>query len=188
MEADDTLLVGRVSCPSRGVTATLVNYACHATTLGGANRLISPDYVGAMRETVEKHTDGAPCLFLGGAAGDLAPRRQYVGDPTVAEENGQQLGYAALSVLSGMLPEGNALEFDRVEESGAKLGRWHVTPHSPAGTCRGREAKIHLAFKQIPQPDELLRQLEACDDRVRAERMKRMQLLHNGISENREAD
>ena len=58
------------------ILATIVNYACHPTTLGGRNRLISPDYLGAMRETIETNTGLAPCLFLNGAAGELAPREQ----------------------------------------------------------------------------------------------------------------
>ena len=58
----------------------LVNYACHPTTLAWQNTLVSPDFVGALREVVEEGTDGAPCLFLQGASGDLAPREQYVGD------------------------------------------------------------------------------------------------------------
>lgn len=188
VEVDDTLLVGRVSSPTRGVMATLVNYACHPTTLGGSNRLISPDYVGPMRELVEEHTGAAPCLFLNGAAGDLAPRQQYVGDMAVAVKNGHQLGHAVLSVLSGMLPSGSALEFDRVEESGTELGRWHATPHSHAGTFRRYEAKIHLSYKQTPQLDQLQLQLEECNDRVRTERMERMNLLHSGFNENHEAE
>ena len=74
---------------------TLVNYACHPTTLAWENTLISPDYVGAMREVVEQHT-GAPCLFLQGASGDLGPREGFVGDTAVADRNGRQLGFAAL--------------------------------------------------------------------------------------------
>src|SRR5690606_1391128 len=42
-EADDTLLVGRVTNARKRIIATLVNYACHPTTLAWQNRLISPD-------------------------------------------------------------------------------------------------------------------------------------------------
>ena len=51
--ADDTLVVGRVTSDSGdAVIATVVNYACHPTTLSWENTLISPDFVGAMREVV----------------------------------------------------------------------------------------------------------------------------------------
>ena len=53
-DADPTVLVGRVTALADGRTlATLVNYACHPVSLGGGNRSVSPDYVGAMSETVE---------------------------------------------------------------------------------------------------------------------------------------
>src|SRR5436190_18477228 len=53
--ADDTLLVGRITTGAGRSLATLVNYACHPTTLAWENTLISPDYVGAMREVIEAH-------------------------------------------------------------------------------------------------------------------------------------
>ena len=72
--ADDTLLVARVAAATGRSIATMVNYACHPTTLAWDNRLVTPDWVGAMREMVEAGT-GAPCLFLQGASGDLGPRK-----------------------------------------------------------------------------------------------------------------
>ncbi|MEZ5948283.1 MAG: hypothetical protein R3C12_03430 [Planctomycetaceae bacterium] len=63
--ADTTLLVVKIVDDQARTVATLVNYACHPTTLAWQNTLISPDYVGALRETVETHTQ-APCLFLQG--------------------------------------------------------------------------------------------------------------------------
>ena len=49
--ADDTVLVARVNTADGALLATLVNYACHPTTLAWDNTLISPDFPGAMRET-----------------------------------------------------------------------------------------------------------------------------------------
>jgi hypothetical protein len=46
---DDTLLVGRIVDSSGQHSATIVNYACHPTTLAVENDLISPDYLGALR-------------------------------------------------------------------------------------------------------------------------------------------
>ena len=96
-EADDTLLVGRITTTAGRPLATIVNYACHPTTLAWDNTLVSPDYVGALRETIESATNGAPAVFLQGASGDLAPRHQYVGDPAVADAHGRQLAHAALA-------------------------------------------------------------------------------------------
>ena len=43
---------------------TIVNYACHPTTLAWQNTLVSPDYVGALREVVEHST--IPVIASGG--------------------------------------------------------------------------------------------------------------------------
>src|SRR6185295_2258192 len=101
--ADDAVIVARVTDDNGKVLATVVNYACHPTTLAWDNTLISPDYVGAMREVVEQATD-APCLFLQGASGELGPRDGYVGDTAVADRNGRQLAHAALSALESLPP------------------------------------------------------------------------------------
>ena len=61
---DDTLLVARLFRDDGRTLATLVNYACHPTTLAWENSLLSPDYPGAMREMVEEQTGGAPACFF----------------------------------------------------------------------------------------------------------------------------
>lgn len=127
--ADDTVLVGRVVSDGGDVVATLVNYACHPTTLAWDNTAISPDYVGALREIVEKHT-GAPCLFLQGAAGDLGPREGFVGDSAVADRNGRQLGFAALAALEALPPPGTRYTYAGPVVSGAIIGTWK---HEPLG-------------------------------------------------------
>jgi hypothetical protein len=48
--ADDTLMVARFADFHGQTVATVVNYACHPTTLAWENTLISPDYVGACRQ------------------------------------------------------------------------------------------------------------------------------------------
>lgn len=121
--ADDTVVVGRVATLDGRPLASVVNYACHPTTLAWQNRLISPDYVGSMRETVETAT-GAPSLFLQGASGELAPGEQYTGDTGVADRHGRALGHAVLSALDGLPPAGSELGLTGVVESGASLAMW----------------------------------------------------------------
>ena len=128
--ADDTVLVAKAVADDSGETlGTVVNYACHPTTLAWENTLISPDYVGAMREVVEANT-AAPCLFLQGASGDLGPKDGYVGDTTVADRNGRQLGFAALGALEALPPPGTHFDFAGPVVSGAILGSWKHTPAS----------------------------------------------------------
>jgi len=125
--ADDTVLVVRATDDGGKLLATVVNYACHPTTLAWENTLISPDYPGAMREVVEGAT-GAPCVFLQGASGDLGPREGYVGDPAVADRNGRQLGYAVLAALEGLPPPRTRFAYQGPVVSGATLGAWAHVP------------------------------------------------------------
>ena len=172
--ADDTVLVGRVTDGSGQIIATLVNYACHPTTLGGENRLISPDYIGAMRETIEGSTQGAPCLFLYGAGGELAPRQQYVKDTSIADQNGRQLGYAAMSVLNGMLPPRMGLCFKGVKESGTSLGCWGYVAQDLSTALEATQIVIDLTLrKKMTEPAELIECLEESDEATINERLER---------------
>lgn len=121
--ADDTVLVARVTADAGQPLATVVNYACHPTTLAWENTLISPDYIGALREVVETAT-ACPCLFVQGASGDIGPREGFVGDVAVADRNGRQLGYAALSALEGLPPADHEFQYAGPVVSGATLGIW----------------------------------------------------------------
>jgi hypothetical protein len=125
--SDDTVTLAKAVADDGTTLGTVVNYACHPTTLAWENTLVSPDYVGATREVVEGAT-GAPCLFLQGASGDLGPREGFVGDPAVADRNGRQLGFAALSGLEALPRPGTRFEYAGPVTSGATLGTWAHRP------------------------------------------------------------
>jgi hypothetical protein len=174
VKADDTLVVGRITADDDGrVLGTLVNYACHPTTLAWENRLISPDYVGAMREVVEANTGGAPCLFLQGASGELAPAHQYVGDTAVADRHGRRLGFSALAALEGMLPPREGLGYTGLVESGAPLAVWLPQPFAPSQTLAGGLVDVPLPLKPMPSAAELEEQLAQTEDRALSERLFR---------------
>jgi hypothetical protein len=128
--ADDTLLVGRVTDVGGKHVATLVNYACHPTTLAWQNSRLSPDYPGALREVVER-ASGVPCIFLQGASGDLGPREGFVGDPNVADRNGRQLGYSVLATLESIPPPATRFQYTGPVISGATIGTWNHVPLPP---------------------------------------------------------
>nr|WP_295923104.1 hypothetical protein [uncultured Dyadobacter sp.] len=182
MQADDTLLVGRITDSQAKVIGTIVNYACHPTTLAWDNRLISPDYIGAMRETVESETQ-APCLFLQGASGELAPREQYSGDVALADGYGRQLGYAVLSVLYGMQPPQAALRFGGAVESGAPLGLWKNEVAEPSRHLAMVRIDIPFALKPLPSLTEIEREWEACQDNVLKERLWRKRGIRKTVGE-----
>ncbi len=145
--ADDTALVGKIVAERGKLLATVVNYACHPTSLAWENTLIGPDYIGSLRETVEQHTQ-APCLFLQGASGDLGPRHGFVGDPAIADANGRELAFAALAALESLPPAGTQFAYAGPVVSGATLGIWRHDP-VPAAT-RSRHALWELAHREIP--------------------------------------
>ncbi|HRJ43464.1 MAG TPA: hypothetical protein PL105_16375, partial [Caldilineaceae bacterium] len=162
--ADDTLLVGRVTGADGGLLATLVNYACHPTTLAWDNQLISPDYVGALRETVEEAT-GAVCLFLLGACGELGPVQGFVGDTAVADRNGREVAYAALSALSGLGPPAADFVYTGPVVSGATLGAWDFVPHDAARIAEssrmsGGNFAVHFPTRARPDGDALSAEVE----------------------------
>ena len=179
---DDTLLVGRVTDETGEIRLTLVNYACHPTTLAWDNKAISPDYVGAMRETIEEATD-APAMFLLGACGDLAPRYQYVGDSDVADRHGQQLGFAALATLQDMEPPGTRLTYSETVESGAPLAVWKHEPCGLSVKLRAIQTAVDLPLKNWPSAEELEQQRLACEDRALEERLRRKRDIRRGIGD-----
>lgn len=181
-DADDTLLVGRITDVDDRVVGTIVNYACHPTTLAWDNRLISPDYIGSMREMVEEKT-GAPCLFLQGASGELAPAEQYVGDVTLAEAYGRQVGYAVLAALEAMLPPETQLAFSHVVESGAPLAVWKQSTFQPSTTVAHEMILVELPLKSLPSLAEIEQEWKECTDRVLKERLWRKRNVRKAVGE-----
>jgi hypothetical protein len=170
---DDTVLVARLIDDSQQTMATLVNYACHPTTLAWQNTLISPDYPGAMREVIEQAT-AAPCLFLQGASGDVGPREGYVGDVAVADRNGRQLGYAALSAVESLPPAGRRFTYAGPVVSGATLGTWSYVPLAQEACQANARWRVRRWTLELPYRSEL-----PALDELRQQR----QLLHEQESE-----
>ena len=161
--ADDTVLVARIIADDHKPLATMVNYACHPTTLAWDNTSISPDYIGALRETIEQ-VSGAPCLFLQGASGDLGPREGFVGDHGVADRNGRQLAFAALAALEPLPKPGTHYVYQGPVVSGAIIGAWKheaVTPMAREGHARWQVQQwtIDLPYRaDLPTIDDARKQ------------------------------
>jgi hypothetical protein len=162
--ADDTVMLARITDEQGALRGTVVNYACHPTTLAWENTLISPDYIGAMREVVEEAT-GAPCIFAQGACGELGPRQGQQGDTAVADRNGRQLGYAALATLERMDPPLHDYHYQGPVISGATLADWRYRPMSEerlAATTifQGGRYTAHLPQKPLPDAVALEAEME----------------------------
>jgi len=96
--ADYAVGVVRIDSQDGRPLAAVVNYTCHPIFIGSVSRLISPDYPGPMRRTVERET-GATCLFLQGATGNMNPRSPMHPDVSESERAGTLLGLEASKVF-----------------------------------------------------------------------------------------
>ncbi|MGH8232175.1 MAG: hypothetical protein ACRESY_10160 [Steroidobacteraceae bacterium] len=184
---DDTLLLGRVVGEEGELRATLVNYACHPISLGGGNTQISPDYVGAMRETIEAQA-GGQCLFLHGCSGDQAPRRSFESDPRYADQNGRELGYSALSVLASMFAPQHALQFAGAEESGTPLAIWQERSIAAASAIAARRVTLRLEIADLPSRAELQRAIGEAKEAYMVERLTRRLLQRESIGDGPDAE
>ncbi|MBI3850468.1 MAG: hypothetical protein HY298_09410 [Verrucomicrobia bacterium] len=183
--ADDTLLVARLFGEDGRTLGTLVNYACHPTTLAWDNPLLSPDYPGAMRELVESQSGGAPCLFLQGASGELAPAEQYSGDVNLADRHGRELGHAALSALAPLESGCSRLNFESTVESGAPLAVWRAAEGDLSEVLRASAPRLPLALKRdLPSVAEIDAALARQPTGFQYERLLRQRRVRSSVGDN----
>ena len=163
---DETVLVARITGADGQPLATMVNYACHPTTLAWENTKISPDYIGAMREVIE-HATGVPCAFIQGASGDIGPREGFVGDVSVADRNGRQLGHAALAALEALPSPSTRFEYAGPVVSGATLGAWTHVPLDDAARKQKSFWRMRRWSVDLPYRPELPTEEQTRADRER---------------------
>ena len=134
--------------------ATILNYACHPTILGPANKLLSPDYPGTARKVVEQHVGGI-CLFLQGAAGNCGPTHGFIGEVAVAERLGTRLGLEAAKVRLEIDPIPRTERLVEVVPSGADLGMYEDDPAGePDDNLRIVNTNVQLPVGQFPSIDD----------------------------------
>mgnify|MGYP000496679543 CR=1 FL=1 len=103
---DHALPVLRVTDPAGKLMAVVVNYACHATTLGGDFNRICGDWPGYAQENIEREHPGAVCLITIGCGADADPQPRTGLD--YAKQHGQ-----AVAVEVGRLLKGTFRPIDR---------------------------------------------------------------------------
>jgi hypothetical protein len=120
---DHEVLVVKLDSLDGTSLATLVNFACHATIMGPLNKLITPDFPGAMKRVVEEAVSGK-CFFLQGAAGDQGPVQGFIADTKVYRQLGALLGHEVAKVSLSLRSVPSKLNFREVIPSGAPLGKY----------------------------------------------------------------
>jgi len=162
--AEDLVLVARVDGMDGTPRLNIVHYACHPTTLAWENSLLSPDFVGALREVVADQT-GTPCVYFQGPCGDLGPRDGFTGSTEVADRNGRQVGFAALSALTSLGPAQHDFAYQGPVVSGATIGTWGWTPFAEgreeaARRWSGDTFRVDLPHKPLPDVGTLRADLD----------------------------
>jgi hypothetical protein len=153
--------------------ATLVNYACHATIMGPPNRLITPDYPGAMKRVVEQGIGGR-CLFFQGSAGDQGPLRGFQADTNLYRQFGTILGYEVARVASELRGLPARVQFQEVIPSGAPLGMYAGEFDELASLpLRVVDREILAPLREgLPEKKTAAEKLEACTKRLREARQR----------------
>ena len=87
-----------------GKDILMMNWQCHVTTAGGRNNtMLSADWVGAMREKIEKDA-GVHFTYHQGGAGNVVPNSFITTEPSNADYNvhGKKLADVALEAMKTM--------------------------------------------------------------------------------------
>jgi len=147
---DEEVGVVAINDTSGAPIATILNFACHPTILGPANKLLSPDYPGYARKVVEQYGGGL-CLFLQGAAGNCGPTHGFIGEVAVAQWLGERLGLEAAKVRLEIDPVPRKERLVEVVQSGADLGMYEDEPTGePDNTLRVINTTATLPVQDFP--------------------------------------
>jgi hypothetical protein len=116
--------------------AVIVHFSAHPTILAWENRLISTDYPGTLRRTVESMMN-SPCLFLQGSTGNQCTICDYSGRTEDARWIGRQIGIEAARVAGLIETRPTKLAIRETAESSWTMGRVERVPEgTPDGTVR----------------------------------------------------
>ncbi len=143
---DRELVVIRMDDANGKPYAVLVNFQCHGIVLTYENKLISPDWVGMTRKTIEQAMPGATALFFQGAAGDQGPIEWGTGDISVAHRLGTTLGLQAAALANQIETTRRVPKFEGYVESTAFAAK---TPWRVQGP---RDATIKFVYKTLQLP------------------------------------
>jgi neutral ceramidase len=150
--ADHGVGVIRIDDANGCPIAILVNYQAHPTILAFDNRLISPDYPGTVRRTVEAVTGGL-CMYLLGAAGNQDTIRDASCQPADARWVGRQIGLEAARVAELIETQPASTKIGRVVESSWPMGVVARVPDGEAdGTVRAISRRVQIPLRQRESP------------------------------------
>jgi neutral ceramidase len=168
---DHEVIVVRLDAADGNPLATLVNFACHPTIMGPPNRLITPDYPGAMKRVVE-HAVGGKCFFMQGSAGDQGPLQGFQADPKLYRDYGAILGHEVAKVALGLRTLPSQAKFREVIPSGAPLGMYDGEFATVPGTpVQVLEKEIAVPLREgLPEKKAASEKLQFWQSKLKAAR------------------
>ena len=158
---DQQVIMLRVDDLEGKPIAVLFNYGCHATVMGSENRLISADFPGAARRTLESLFPGTIFMFCNGGAGDVSTRftRRKASFDEV-----QRFGHILAAAVSRAMNTAEASQSTHLASR-----RMHadlpVKPFPTKETIERMLAELRdqlVAMRQDNQPKGEQRKLETC--------------------------
>ncbi|MDQ3701801.1 MAG: hypothetical protein M3442_12905 [Chloroflexota bacterium] len=147
--------------------ATIVAFACHAVTLGAAERHASADFVAPLRHDLEAAGSG-PVLYVNGCGGDVNPAAMDARGREATDALGRELARAARRAQAralseeGPIQEGSTEEGPTEEEPSAAVSPEAGSPPgsplqevSASGGVGAAQEWVALPFQPLRTPAEL---------------------------------
>ncbi len=135
-----------------GDSIVLVNYGVHADTVNG--ELISPDWPGWMRKTVEKAIDGTKCVFITGAQGDVGstnvhPKDGDMNDTEISFDN--EMKSPGMARFIGRAMAGTVLQvYDKVKYIDINdIDVFHKTIRVPANVPKAEDLPLARKYNEL---------------------------------------
>jgi hypothetical protein len=148
--------------------AAIAHYACHPTTVGPDNDLVTPDYPGVAKRVVEEATGAAP-LFLQGAAGDVGPVYGTArGGIEEYRPLGRRLGHETARVWHALDPLHRESSYAGTLESGAPLAMYDDEPSPRSLSLSVATRELELPVRDLPEEKSVDEEYEAANDRLEA--------------------
>lgn len=144
---DNELTLAQFTTADGRPLTTLFNFPCHPEVLWEMNPNITSDYVGYLRDEVEKQT-GAPCIFFAGALGGMMT-------PDVKDHSFEEAEFMGLKLAEEGLAALRAVDSDQLSVSSVTADRHpsSVSIKKSVITAKLTNILYKLAFGRKLLPD-----------------------------------
>ncbi len=157
---DPTVELIGVRRPDGALAALLVNFGCHPVVLGSSSSAISGDYVGYLKQVLERDGGVETALFTVSGHANVDPQRCVQAEESVARELGERLAEIVVAALPELqVVAGHEVaavreswEFDTTWQVSGRVGIYfpHAGHGKPVATTLSGWRVGELAFLGLP--------------------------------------